>query len=298
MTLNQTLQWSGQQPLQEERDIDEKFFRSHITFTSVSEITEIAKPLSSLGFTYFTFDRHYSDNSRICLTNSGKWIEHYWRSGLYKEAVFEKDPMNFFNGYVFWNWLKREPIYSAAADHDIDHGITFTEVGKEYSDFYHFGTSRQHPMSHENIMRLMNPIHRFIAHFKQRTEKLVSKASAEKNLFPVYGEERKRIKSSDLNEQLHQGNLSEFLKSTEITKLFLGEKFNHRYLTRKEVHVVSALIENGTLQSASNAIGLSRNTFDFHINNIKCKLECDTLFQLGCKIGAITERNIYPFKIY
>lgn len=283
--------------LQQTTDISEDFFRSHITFTSVSEITEIAKPLSRLGFTYFTFDRHYSDNSRICLTNSGKWIEHYWRSGLYKEAVFEKDPMNFFNGYVFWNWLNREPIYSSAAEHDIDHGITFTEVNEKYSDFYHFGTCRQNPMSHEHIMQLMSAIHRFIAHFKQKTSKLISKAAAEKELFPVYGGERKLIKPTDLNTQINQGNLSEFLKSTEITKLFLGEKFNHRYLTRKEIYVVSSLLENGTLQTASESIGLSRNTFDFHINNIKNKLECKTLFQLGCKIGAISERNIYPFKI-
>jgi len=287
-----------QQALQPQTEISENFFRSHITFTSVSEVAEIARPLAKLGFSYFTFDRHYSDNSRICLTNSGKWIEHYWRSGLYKEAVFEKDPMNFFNGYVFWNWLKREPIYSAAADHDIDHGITFTEVNNQYSDFYHFGTSRQNPMSHADIMHRMHPIHRFIAHFKQKTAKLVAKAAAEKDLFPIYGGERQLIKSSDLNENINQGKLSEFLKSTEITKLFLGEKFNHRYLTRKEVAVVSALIENGTLQTASDSIGLARNTFDFHINNIKNKLECKTLFQLGCKIGAISERNIYPFQIY
>lgn len=283
---------------QQTTDISENFFRSHITFTSVNAITEIAQPLSRLGLTYFTFDRHYSDNSRICLTNSGKWIEHYWRSGLYTEAVFEKDPMNFFNGYVFWDWLNREPIYSAAAEHDIDHGITLTEVHEQYSDFYHFGTSRQSPISHENIMRIMNAIHRFIAHFKQKTSKLISKAAAEKDLFPVYGGERQLITPSDLNAQINQGNLSEFLRSTEITKLFLGEEFNHRYLTRKEIYVLSALIEKGTLQTASESIGLSRNTFDFHINNIKNKLECNTLFQLGCKIGAISERNIYPFKIY
>lgn len=285
-------------PFRQKTEIDENFFRSHITFTSVGEVVEIARPLSHLGFTYFTFDRHYSDNSRLCLTTAGQWIEHYWRSGLYKEAVFEKDPMNFFNGYVFWNWLNREPIYSAAAEHDIDHGITFTDVNERYSDFYHFGTNCKSQMSHDDIMQVMDPLYRFIAHFKQKTEKLLSKATAEKNLFPIYGEDRQLIKSSDLNEQLRQENLSEFLKSTEITKLYLGENFDDRYLTRKEIHVLSALLENGTLQSAAEAIGLSRNTFDFHINNIKNKLECKTLFQLGCKIGAISERNIYPFKIY
>jgi DNA-binding CsgD family transcriptional regulator len=261
-------------------------------------VTEIARPLARLGLTYFTFDRHYNDNSRICLTNSGKWIEHYWRSGLYKEAVFEKDPMNFFNGYVFWDWLKREPIYSAAAEHDIDHGITLTEVCEEYSDFYHFGTNCKAQMSHGNIMQLMEAIYRFIAHFKQKTGKLISKAATEKELFPVYGIEKRLIGPSDLNEKVNKGDLSEFLRSTEITKLFLGEKFSNRYLTKKEVVVIASLIESGTLQNASESVGLSRNTFDFHINNIKNKFDCKTLFQLGCKIGAISERNIYPFKIY
>lgn len=279
-------------------EINENFFRSHITFTSVSEIAAISKPLANIGLTYFTFDRHYSDNSRICLTNSGRWIEHYWRSGLYKAAVFEKDPMNFFNGYVFWDWLNREPIYSSAAEHDIDHGITITETNAQYSDFFHFGASRDSRLSHDDIMPVMGQLHRFIAHFKQKMHKLIIKAVDEREAFPVYGEERRLIKSSDLNVQISQGNLGDFLKNTEVTKLYLGEKFNGAYLTRKEIDVLNSLINIGKNRAAADSIGLSRRTFDYHMNNLKKKLLCHSLFQLGCKIGAISERNIYPFKIY
>ncbi len=279
-------------------EINENFFRSHITFTSVSEIAAISKPLANIGLTYFTFDRHYRDNSRICLTNSGGWIEHYWRSELYKAAVFEKDPMNFFNGYVFWDWLNREPIYSAAAEHDIDHGITITETNEQYSDFFHFGASRRSRLSHGDIMPVMGQLHHFIAHFKQKMHKLIIKAAAEKKAFPVYGEERRLIKPSDLNAQISQGNLGDFLKSTEVTKLYLGEKFNDAYLTRKEIDVLNSLINIGKIKTAADSIGLSRKTFDYHIKNVKRKLLCNSVPQLCYKVGVISERNIYPFKIY
>lgn len=283
---------------QRQTPLPEEFFRSHITFTSVAEITEIARPLSNIGLTYFTFDRHYNDGSRICLTNAGKWIEHYWRSGLYQAAVFEKDPMNFFNGYVFWDWLNREPIYSAASEHDIDHGVTITEINTQYSDFFHFGTNRHNNLPHDGIIKMMDSLHHFIAYFKQRMRKLITQAAAQKNEFPVYGEERKLIRPSDLNDQMNQGSLEEFLKDTSITRLYLGEQFNDAYLTRQEIHVLSEVIRKTNFGDAAKAIGMSRRTFNYHIDNAKKKLQANNLVQLGYAIKTIDAKNIYPFKIY
>lgn len=283
---------------QQKISIKEDFFRSHITFTSVSEVAEIARPLANIGLTYFTFDRHYNDGSRMCLTNAGKWIEHYWRSGLFQAAVFEKDPMNFFNGYVFWDWLNREPIYSAASEHDIDHGITITEVHEQYSDFFHFGTNRRNNLYHEEIIKMMDSLYHFIAYFKQKTRNLVNQATAQKNKFPLHSEERQLIKLSDLNIQASYGNLDDFLKNTSITKLYLGEQFNDAYLTRQEIHVLSELIKNDSFNDAAKAMKMSKRTFEYHISNVKRKLQAKTLVQLGYAIKTIDAKNIYPFKVY
>jgi hypothetical protein len=94
--------------------LSENFYNSHVTFTSVPDIVQITRPLASIGLSYFTFDRTYDDNSHLRLTNAGKWIESYYRTELYKAAIFEKDPRLFSNGFVFWSCLNREPIYSAA----------------------------------------------------------------------------------------------------------------------------------------------------------------------------------------
>lgn len=284
--------------LQQMISINERFFRSHITFTSVGAVTEISRPLSKLGLSYFTFDRHYKDNSRLCLTTAGKWIEHYWRSGLYQTAVFEKDPMNFLNGYVFWDWLKREPIYSAASEHDIDHGITITENNEQYSDFFHFGTNRYSNLSHEDIVSMMDLLHHFIAHFKQKTHKLVTQAIAQKNEFPIYGAARKIIQTSDLNDQISNGNLEEYLKHTSVTRFYLGDQFNNAYLTRQEIHVIREYIRKGRFNDAALELGISRSTLIYHIGNAKRKLKVRNLAQLCYAMGTINTKNIYPFKIY
>src|SRR3990172_10335885 len=122
--------------------LSEEFFQSHVTFTSVPDMVEITKPLAAIGLSYFTFDRTYQDGSHLRLTNAGQWIESYYRTELYKRAIFEKDPRLFSNGFVFWSWLNREPIYSAAAEHNIEHGLTIIEKHDQYADFYHFGTAR------------------------------------------------------------------------------------------------------------------------------------------------------------
>lgn len=278
--------------------IDERFFRTHITFTSVAKIVEISRPLKHIGFSYFTFDRHYNDGSRICLTNAGSWIEHYWRSGLYKAAIFEKDPMNFLDGYVFWDWLKRDPIYSAASEHDIDHGLTISEKHEQFSDFFHFGANRKRNLSHDEILKVMGYLYRFVASFKQKMRHIINAAVLDRQAFPCYGQTAQPIHSSDLNIDVSSGNIGEFLKSTEITRLYLGEEFNNAYLTRKEVCVLASIMNGDNFQTASSTLGLSESTFDYHISNIKKKLNCKSIFQLGCQIGVISEKNIYPFKVH
>jgi hypothetical protein len=106
--------------------LDESFYKTNPLFTSINIISEFTKPLKVLNMGYFTFDRHYHDNSRISLTNSGDWIKHYWKNKLYEGSIFEKDHLNFSNGHVLWNWLNREPVYSTASLYGIDNGITIT----------------------------------------------------------------------------------------------------------------------------------------------------------------------------
>src|SRR3990167_4412145 len=165
---------------------DENFYKTNITFTSVPDIKRISEPLlKNIGITYFTFDGTYRDGSHIRLTTAGKWIESYYRQKLYDAAIFEQDPRVFADSHVFWSWLKREPIYSAASEHDIDHGLTIIEAHDAYTDFFHFGTPCDKGISQEKLSSDIKYLHIFVAIFKEKARDLLDQAHKERFILPV-----------------------------------------------------------------------------------------------------------------
>jgi DNA-binding CsgD family transcriptional regulator len=275
--------------------LGENFFQSHVTFTSVPDMVQITKPLTDIGLSYFTFDRTYQDGSHLRLTNAGKWIESYYRTELYKAAVFEKDPRLFSNGFVFWSWLNREPIYSAAAEHDIDHGLTIIEKHEQYADFFHFGTTRDKYIPPEEVINKIEYLYRFVAFFKQKMRCVI--VEAENTRIALPGPAETKIQLDDLRQQGGIGQLSELFKKTEVTRLYLGEEFDNAYLTKREIAVLGLLKDGKKPVEIAAELELSSRTLETHIKNIKEKFKCSTLFELGFCLGSIGIQNIYPFEI-
>lgn len=277
--------------------LGEKFYQSHITFQSVSAITEMTKPLNAIGLSYFTFDRTYQDGSHLRLTNAGRWIEAYYRNELYNVAIFEKDPRLFTNGYVFWSWLNREPIYSAAAKYNIDHGLTLIQVHDNYSDFFHFGTTCNNYIAAEILIEKLPFLYRFIAYFKQQARHLIAQAETERFKLPVL--EEKQIHLANLQAERGEGEqaLNEWLQKTEVTRLYLGDKFDNAYLTRREMDIFWLLKDGEKPTDIAKRLNLSHRTLETHIKNLKDKLKCSTLFELGFVLGSFGAQNIYPFTI-
>jgi DNA-binding CsgD family transcriptional regulator len=274
---------------------DDKFYASHVTFTSVCDLVEITQPLTEMGLSYFTFDRTYQDGSHLRLTNAGAWIESYYRTELYKKAIFEKDPKMFSNGYVFWDWLSREPVYSAAAEHNIEHGLTITEKHAEYTDFFHIGTTRDNPISQEKLLAHIDHLHRFIAYFKQKARHLIQEAEATRVI--LWTPHQTEINLHDLNSNLSCANITEFLKSTDVSRIYLGEEFNDTYLTRQEITILQLLTDGSKNTKIAKTLNISERTLESHIKHIKEKFKCDTLFELGYRLGKINVQNLYPFKL-
>jgi DNA-binding CsgD family transcriptional regulator len=274
--------------------LDESFYQSHITFSSVPDMVQISKPLAAIGLSYFTFDRTYQDGSHLRLTNAGKWIESYYRSKLYNAAIFEKDPRLFCSGFVFWSWLAREPIYSAASEHNIDHGLTIIEKHKLYSDFFHFGTTRNEFIAPEKLIGKINFLYRFIAYFRQKMRRVIIQAENTRLILPTPAQ---NICLSDLKPQEDVKQFSALLDKTKISRLYLGDAFDNAYLTRREIVIVEQLKEGKKPLQIAGELKISYRTLETHIKNIKEKLKCDTLFELGFQLGSINMQNIYPFKI-
>lgn len=275
--------------------LGEEFYKEHITFTAAQDMQTFAKPLHVIGINYFTYDKNYDDGTHIRLTTHGHWIENYYREEIYNGAIFEKDLRLFDNGYVFWSWLNREPVYAAAAEHDIDHGITIIRKQSKSCDFYHFGTSCKNFLSPEKLLENLNLLYRFIDFFHEQAAGLIYRAEKTRIRLPNLHSEY--IKLPSLKTFPTQAAFAEFLNKTEVQRLYLGEKFNNSYLTRREIDIVRMLITGKRAVEISQELILSDRTLEVHMSHIKDKFKCHSLFELGFLLGSLGPKSLYPFEM-
>lgn len=274
-------------------DPDENFFRNNITFTSVQDIKKISESLlADIDISYFTFDRTYKDGSHIRLTNSGEWIESYYRQRLYEAAIFEKDHKLFTMGHVFWSWLNREPVYSAASEHNIDHGLTIIQPHDAYTDFFHFGVPRNNPISPEMLLARLDCLYHFVVYFKEKAQKIISNAENNRIILSV-----KSVSHISLNDVDNKYAINDILKKPGFTRLYLGSEFDNMYLTKKEVEVLGMLCVGEKTVDIAKKLNSSERTLEYHVKQIKDKFNCHTLFELGFLTAKLNIQHIFPFRI-
>jgi len=274
--------------------LDETFYETNPLFTSTNSIIELTKPLKKLNLSYFTFDRHYTDNSRISLTSSADWIRHYWKHKLYENSIFERDHLQFSGGHVLWSWLSREPVYSTASLYGIDHGITITEKHEDYCDFFNFGSINNDAITSEYLINNLPFLYQFAAFFKYRMKDLIS--NAEKHKFRVSVPQRNNASPIEPDAEINGEIFWQSMGQKSTSRIYLGDDFENSYLTKKEFELASLLIRGLNASAAATKLRISNDTVNKHIKNIKIKLNCSTLCELGFAMSKIGGGITYHFK--
>lgn len=269
---------------------NDSFYKNHVTFTSVCDIQDIVKTdLLRTGFDYFTFDRAYYDGSHLKLTSAGKWIEHYYRNKLYDVCLWDSAPELFDNSYLFWSWLKREPVYSQAKLFNIDNGLTIIKTHKNYCDFYNFGTSIDNVIPAQNIISNINLLHNFVAIFNEKARNLIFEAERNRFILPIKQEQDIQLENI---KKIDVSNLG------RVKHLYLGDEFDNCYLTGKELQIMQNLIAGKNMSNIAKELFISTRTVETHVSHVKDKLKCKTIFELGfisCKLGI--DHLLYPQSI-
>jgi len=254
-------------------DPTDEVYRNHITFTSVPLIDEITKPLNLIGLYHFSYDRVYSDDSHLRLCNMGAWLETFYRKKLYEGSIFEINPKLFQNGYILWVWLKKEPVYTVAAQYDIDHGIGIIQRYKFYTDFFHFGSKCNNYISPQDMCSKLSYLNKFILYFKDKAKDIIKTAEAQRFILPF------NLLKSKQNNTIHVENSCDeekFLNQINTSRFYLEGMTSTSHLTKREVSILKYLLEGYTAKQIACSIKISFRTVENYINILKIKLQCDS----------------------
>ncbi|MBA2655496.1 MAG: helix-turn-helix domain-containing protein [Tatlockia sp.] len=262
----------------------------HLCIKSTHQISKITRPLNqAFGTQHFRYLKLYQDGSRILLTDNPDCVRFMYGEGHYKQMWFDGEfPQHLTNGWHIWDALRTEVCNNQITplEKEINkllnlyHGLTFVSTSPQYHEIFTFDS----PFATINQVD-KQLFRRFMFYFKEQASALLKTANNERLIVP----HKPKLELTVNNVNLKSAAIDEFLTNTEISRYYLGEKYNNAYLTRKEVSCIYWLLKGKTAEETAAIEGNTKKTVQCHLENIRNKLNCHKQTQI---IPIILESGI------
>lgn len=249
-----------------------------ITLPYEAIVRQIAEPLKKYNITYFTLDKKYTDGFTIRLSTEGKWIKLYLDLQYDKIGAFELNPAVYQSGYALWSELKQDPVYlTVAKEFKISHGITLIRKKHDACEFYNFGANVDNNSIVEFYLSNIDILEKFSLLFRERMNAVIAEIRKKFLLFKGNKGLKKSIVDSEKNHSLLE----------DIKKYYFYMSGKVHYLTRREFDFLKTLKLGKTAEEIGLILNISNRTCENHIQCLKKKLLCKSLFELGFKFGSL-----------
>lgn len=254
-----------------------KQISNHPAFTYAAELKAICEPLHLLDIAYFSHVRVDSSHRVAGLGLEPKFVKLYIEKKYYN---FDIHMLKFTQPeqFILWDAIDIDKE-SKQMDDDFQHlgmGHTFSIIQNhgKHVDCYHFGAKRGFTGINQRYLQNIDLLKKFINYFNHKvmTSKELSEAYNIK--FAIDTTHGGYFTKNDLCDAIY----NEFINKITTDRFYLE---NNRYLTLREFHCLYWLSQGKTFLEIAIILSISERTVKFHIQSIKEKFSCDTLFQLG-----------------
>lgn len=237
--------------------------------------------IKRLDATYVLHRRLYNDGRHFYLCNRPDVMDCYFSNNLHNYGQCQRHPSVFKPGYVLWDswrswetdiegWLK---VGKPAADEfNVDHGLSVFYPNKGYCDIYDFSVGKYNTNGNINYMTNFQQILNSITSYQEQAIRLIAKADASAALLDY-----------DSTVDLYQDKPNNKILAFSVKQF--GQVIYPYLLTRREIETIYWLIRGKTVPEAALLLRISKRTVETYVNNVKCKLACKSLFQIGHIVG-------------
>jgi DNA-binding CsgD family transcriptional regulator len=236
------------------------------------DIKEICNPLKKLNISYFAHVHLDKNGSFSAICNNPEFAEIYYQKKYYNIDVHTAN-LDLFGKYVVWDHVPRDgktlQMGIDAFDLGIKHTFSIIEKNKHGIDFYHFSTHLDSDLINQFYISNIGLLKLFINYFTKNIKQ-------HRKLYKAYDyrtELDEHAKGYILKPDTHlilQKNKEEFIRSLNqnYRKDIAPNKIN---LTKREMEIVSKILNGYSAKAISNEFFISRRTVEHHTENIKNK---------------------------
>lgn len=237
---------------------------SHISLTSNDDIRKICNGFFSgkkININHINYFHKDKSGSVYYLCSNHDWIKHYIESGYTHIGAFETKQYLSNERYVLWDSLDSDDIILKDSKEliNVEHGLTVVQKEKDGISFFNFGNNNGDINNLNQYINNLMHLNEFIPYFLAKAKNIIKDANNQRIIVtPKY---------APINKE-QDVILKERLSQREMECVYW-------YLKGKSSGEIAIILE------------ISRRTVETHIENIKLKLDCSNLFQLGYRIAAM-----------
>lgn len=240
----------------------------------IDAIQSICKPLfDNTRVTYFSHST-LKNNQFFEISTHYEFTEAYFLRKYYHHGIHAlKNIPNSLN--VVWDLISVEGKTKEMIEYtnQLGFGHTFSIIknDNESIECFHFSGQLGDNAINQQYQFCLDFLYRFTLYYKETV-------NSHKNLRRMY---ETHFVLSEEQRQFHSEQLITEIPSNllDLNKYVIN--FNKSAISKREIHCLYLLNRGKTLEDIAIILNISHRTVKEHIKNIKDKLNCQTLFQLG-----------------
>lgn len=262
----------------------------HPTVVHQDSLLEICKPLNKLNIIYFSHVHIDKDNNMSTIGLSPKFFQEYFKHEFQQYDLHQAPlTLNNHDSYIIWDTIKVVPSSHTKKMQEIfnqfNHAHTFsiirTFLGAK--DYYHFSAKISDDFMNNHYLQILQELYLFINYFSEKVQQHKELKVAYQIKFPIKSTSGGFSWETGLEENILQDFHNEI-----FTERFYFDYI--RYLTKKEKECIYWISQGKIEEEIGIILQITKRTVKEHIKNIKLKLNCKTLFQLGMMYNKLIHR--------
>lgn len=265
----------------------------HPALLYADDIKSICKPLSYIsGIDYFSHVQVDNKGRFTGLGTNPRFVEHYLQQDYFNcDSHLQKIENNveFILQDSVTHFGKTKELFQDCKAFNVHHIFTILHREHDAINAYHFATSDLNNHVNEIYFKNIAFLQNFISYFNETVKENEKLQNAYQIKFSI---------NQDANYESGMGytqdkiNVQSLLQAIRVKRLHVLDE-NQSYITERELECLLYLHLGKTADEIAQILTITERTVRAHINSLKSKLKCKTLFQLGEKIASLNITQLF-----
>lgn len=267
--------------------------KTHPALLHADDLKAICKPLNHLSnIDYFSHVKMDNKGNFTGLGTNPAFVKHYLSKDYFNcDSHLQKldGKIEFILQDSVTHFGKTKQLFHDCKAFNVHHVFTILHRDHDSINAYHFATSNPDNPINEFYLKNIIILKNFISYFNESMKNAKALNQAYQIKFAL---NQDATYESGMEYARDNIDIKRLLQETRSKRLHLLDEYQ-AYITERELECLLYLHLGKTADEIATILNIAERTVRAHINSLKQKLHCKTLFQLGEKAASCSITQLF-----